>query len=51
MYKQAQESALAQTIGQLKQVKRESLLKTGSDIQVLFSDVKEAPASLNLIKD
>jgi len=38
-------------IGQLKQLKRDSVTKSGQDIQVLFSDVKEAPAHMQLIKD
>lgn len=50
-YKQAQETALIKLIGQLKQLKRDSVTKSGQDIQVLFSDVKEAPTHMQLIKD
>ena len=45
-FKQAQDSSLEDLIGQLKQIKRESLIKTGQEVQVLFSDVREAPAHL-----
>lgn len=45
-YKLAQETCLQDLIGQLKQLKRDSVIKTGQDIQVVFSDVKEAPAHM-----
>ena len=43
-FKQAQDTSLEDLIGQLKQIKRESVIKTGQEVQVLFSDVREAPA-------
>ena len=38
-------------IAKLKEIKRDSVTKNGQDIQVLFTDVKEAPAHLQLIRD
>ena len=45
-FKQAQDNSLEDLIGQLKQIKRESIIKVGQEVQVLFSDVREAPAHL-----
>jgi len=50
-YKQAQETALTDIITQLKQLKRDSIHRIGTDVHVLFSDVKEAPAHMSLIQD
>ena len=50
-YKRAQDKALVDLIAELKQLKRDSAQKIGSDVQVIFSDVKEAPAHLALIAD
>ena len=39
---------MTEFISELKQIKQQN---TRSDLQVLLSDVKEAPAAFNLIKD
>ena len=45
-YQLKQDIALQRIVSELKQIKRDNRL---SDLQVLFSDVKEAPAAFNLI--
>ena len=47
-YQVKQDTALTEFISELKQIKQEN---THSDLQVLLSDVKEAPAAFNLIQD
>ena len=47
-YMLKQDSALHSMLSNLKQIKQEN---SSSDLQVLLSDVKEAPTAFNLIQD
>lgn len=50
-FKLAQRGALEDLVAELKRLKRDTGTKTGQDLHVLFTDIKEAPAHIQLIKD